>query len=93
MEREIYLAVDGRDGEVLCAFTNKKQCIMEVADAGCQMQTTRLLSKEDAYTTQLLDALKHMLELTYKFDLPSELSEEYANAYANYSNLIQEATL
>jgi len=92
MEIEIYLVAD-EDGEVLCAFTNKEQCITEAEEGCCNMQSVRLVSEEDPYIAQLSEALKHMLELSYKLDCPKELLEEYGNAYANYSNLIQRVNL
>lgn len=42
---EIYLTYDETDGEVFCAFTNKKQCNNEATDGGCGMQIVRLVNE------------------------------------------------
>lgn len=39
---------------------------------------------------QLTKALEHTLEILYECECPKYLWETYANAFANYTNLIQE---
>ena len=41
---------------------------------------------------ELLDALKHALEVLYECNPPKQLHETYANLFMNYNNLIKEAT-
>lgn len=42
-----------------------------------------------AAAPELLEALQHTLEILYQCDPPKELFETYANAFANYNDLIE----
>lgn len=62
-----------------------------IADAGNTANKYGLLPSElleQRY--DLAEALKHALEIMYQCEPPKELFETYANAYANYHNLIQD---
>ena len=55
----------------------------EVADANAKLAK---------HSFELLEALQHTLEVLYECDPPKHLYETYANVFANYNNLIREAT-
>lgn len=46
--------------------------------------------KTEEKIKQLKEALEHTLEILYECDCPKHLYQTYANAFANYTNLIQE---
>jgi hypothetical protein len=75
---ELYSAETQKPIFDIIPHTNKKEL-----NANCL-----LVSK----APELLEALKHTLEILYQCECPKELYETYGNLFANYNNLIKEAT-
>lgn len=74
-------SVQNERGEFICESERNKATEEE------NKANNLLISK----SPQILEALKHTLEVLYECDPPKHLEETYANLFANYNNLIQEA--
>lgn len=71
------------EGNIICEAPEAWENSMEFWEANAKL----IVAAPD-----LLEALRHTIEIMYKCECPKELQEEYANAYMNYSNLIKKAT-
>ena len=79
----VYSEGSGESGNVICEAPESWGDSMKFWEANAKL----IVAAPD-----LLKALKHTLEIMYKCKCPKKLQEEYANAYMNYSNLIEKAT-
>lgn len=79
----IYSNGSGEEGDIICEAPVSWEDSMQFWEANAKL----IIAAPD-----LLEALKHTLEIMYKCKCPKKLQEEYANAYMNYSNLIKKAT-